>query len=227
MERRQFNKLCSGLLAGAATLNASANTSKTYAASKLVHSDKSAVNVNDLAAGESMVFAYPYVTTPCFLLRLSTSVAASQHWPGGIGDDQSIVAFSAICSHKMSHPARPVSHINYRSDTVNFYDSNGEAQSRAELISCCSEHSIYDPANAGKVLSGPAPVPLAAIKLEQDANGNIVATGSIGEDQYQRFLDKFGFRLAMEYKVDDVWQAAGDTTLATPAPAFSKQRIRC
>ncbi len=231
MERRHFNKLCTGLVAGAASLHAHGNSTgsvnKKYSESALVLADQTPVNVDMLKAGESLIFSYPYVSTPCFLLRLSSKANASDSWPGGIGDDQSIVAFSAICSHKMSHPAKPVSHINYRSDTVNFYDSAGEAQSRTQLISCCSEHSIYDPADAGRVLSGPAPMPLAAIELKTDANGNIVAIGSIGEDQYQRFLEKFGFRLAMEYKVLDVWQPAGAKTLATPADNFSEQRIRC
>ena len=231
MERRHFTKLCTGLVAGAASLHAQGNTpdstTKKYTKSALVLADQTPVNINMIKAGESLIFSYPYVCTPCFLLRLSTQASASENWPGGIGDDQTIVAFSAICSHKMSHPAKPVSHINYRSDAVNFNDSKGEVQSRTQLISCCSEHSIYDPADACRVLSGPAPMPLAAIELQEDSNGNISAIGSIGEDQYQRFLEKFGFRLAMEYKVSDVWQAADDKTLATPADKFSQQRIRC
>jgi len=215
------------MVAGAASLHVHGNTKKQYSQSALVLADQTPVTVDMLNAGESLVFSYPYVSTPCFLLRLSTAATANEGWPGGIGDDQSIVAFSAICSHKMSHPAKPVSHINYRSDTVNFYDKSGKAQSRSQLISCCSEHSVYDPSDAGRVLSGPAPLPLAAIELQGDANGAITAVGSIGEDQYQRFLDKFGFRLAMEYKVTDVWQAAGETTVATPAETFSQQRIKC
>ncbi len=228
MERRHFTKLCTGLVAGAASLHAHADdTTKKYTKSAIVLADQTPVNIKMLKAGESLIFSYPYVSTPCFLLRLSTQASATDSWPGGIGDDQSIVAFSAICSHKMSHPAKPVSHINYRSDVVNFFDRKGEAQSRTQLISCCSEHSVYDPADAGRVLSGPAPMPLAAIELQQESNGNISAIGSIGEDQYKRFLDKFGFRLAMEYKVTDVWQPAGETTVATPADRFSQQRIRC
>ncbi|MEE9333200.1 MAG: hypothetical protein V3U65_03820 [Granulosicoccaceae bacterium] len=231
MERRHFNKLCTGLVAGAASLHAHGDSAgseiKKYARSALVLADQSPVNIHMLKAGGSLIFSYPYISTPCFLLRLSTQATANGSWPGGIGNDQSIVAFSAICSHKMSHPAKPVSHINYRSDTVNFYDSVGEAQSRTQLISCCSEHSIYDPADAGRVLSGPAPMPLAAIELEEDSNGNITAVGSIGDDQYDRFLENFGYRLAMEYKVSDVRQAAGEKTIATPADKFSQQRIRC
>jgi len=227
MERRDFTKLCAGIVAGAASLHAHGATKKSYSQSALVLPDQTPVTSDTLKPGESMVFSYPYVSTPCFLLRLSNAAKANDGWPGGVGDDQSIVAFSAICSHKMSHPAKPVSHINYRSDTVKFYDKNGKAQSRSQLISCCSEHSVYDPSDAGRVLSGPAPLPLAAIELQTKEDGQIIAVGSMGEDQYQRFLDKFGFRLAMEYKVTDVWQAAGDTTVATPAPAFSQQRIRC
>jgi len=231
MERRHFTKLCTGLVAGAANLHAHGSTpggpTKKYTKSALVLADQTPVNINMLKAGESLIFSYPYACTPCFLLRLSTQASASDNWPGGIGDDHSIVAFSAICSHKMSHPAKPVSHINYRPDVVIFNDNKGEAQSRTQLISCCSEHSIYDPADAGRVLSGPAPMPLAAIEIQEDSNGNISAIGSIGEDQYRRFLEKFSFRLAMEYKVDDVWQAAGEKTIATPADNFSQQRIRC
>ena len=231
MERRHFNKLCTGLITGAASLHANASkarsTLKKYTKSALVLADNTPVNFSTLKAGESLIFSYPYVSTPCFLLRLSKAASAKENWPGGIGDDQSIVAFSAICSHKMSHPAKPVSHINYRSDVVNFYDNKGQTKARTQLISCCSEHSVYDPADAARVLSGPAPVPLAAIELQNDSNGNIFAVGSIGENQYHRFLEQFGFRLAMEYKVADVWQTAGETTLATPADDFSQQRIRC
>ena len=34
--------------------------------------------------------------------------------PGGIGRDKSVVSFSAICAHKLSHPSRNISFINYR-----------------------------------------------------------------------------------------------------------------
>lgn len=227
MERRHFNKLCTGLIAGAASLQTQANTSKQYTTSALVLADQTPINVEALNVGDSLVFSYPYVSTPCFIMRLSSAAKASGEWAGGVGTDRSIVAFSAICSHKMSHPAKPVSHINFRPDLVSYYDKNGDAQSRTHLISCCSEHSVYDPANGAEVLSGPAPLPLAAIQLKEDKNGNILAIGSIGEDQYQRFLDKFGFRLSMEYKVNDVWQLAGATSVATPADEFSQQRIRC
>lgn len=228
MDRREFTRVCGGLMAGAASLHVLAEgTAQIYPRSQLVRADDSPVTLDSLAVGESLIFSYPYKTTPCFLVRLSGQAPAKGKWPGGLGKDQSIVAFSAICSHKMSHPAKPISHINFRSDPVTFFDKQGERQERSDLISCCSERSVYDPAAGGNVLGGPAPVPLAAIALETDAAGHLFAVGSLGADQYERFLDKFGFRLAMEYGVTDVRAWSGDQTVVTESQTFSNQQIRC
>lgn len=228
MDRREFTRICGGLMAGAASLHASADDStKIYPRSQLIHLNDDPVTVDSLPVGESLIFSYPYKTTPCFLVRLSGAAQATGKWSGGIGEDQSVVAFSAICSHKMSHPAKPISHINFRPEPVTFFDKKGQRQERSDLISCCSERSVYDPAAGGNVLGGPAPVPLAAIALETDADGQIFAVGSLGADQYDRFLTKFGFRLAMEYGVTDVRAWAGESTVVTSSQTFSNQQIRC
>jgi len=228
MQRRDFNRLCSGLLAGAASFSSSlsANT-QPFPRSSLVYDDNSPVTVDSLAVGTSCIFSYPFVTTPCFVVRLNSAAKKNDHWQGGVGVDESVVAFSAICSHKMSHPAKPISHINFRNEPVSFYDRDGKEQERDQLISCCSERSVYDPAEGGAVLSGPAPFPLAAIALEVNDDGQLIAVGSSGPDQYDRFLEKFGFRLAMEYGVSDVRARVGNETVATVAQAFSSQQIRC
>ncbi len=228
MQRREFNKLCGGLLAGAASLSARDAVAQTqpYTSSALVYDDDSPVTVDSLAPGVSCVFSYPYVTTPCFVVRLRESAIAKDGWQGGVGDDRSVVAFSAICSHKMSHPAKPISHINFRDEKISFFN-DGKKIEQSQVISCCSERSVYDPANAGAVLSGPAPVPLASIALELSDDGQIIAVGSVGPNQYERFLDMFGFRLAMEYGVSDVRARVGEKTLATLAERFSSQQIRC
>lgn len=228
MQRREFNRLCSSLLAGAATFSQQAMAStQPFPRAALFHDDDSALTLDSLAPGTSYVFSYPFVTTPCFLVRLQSAAPANNVWHGGVGDDQSLVAFSAICSHKMSHPAKPISHINFRSDTLKFYDRSGKEQERSQLISCCSERSVYDPARGATVLSGPAPVPLAAIELELDDAGQVYAVGSSGVDQYERFLEKFGFRLALEYGVTDIRARVGSRTVATLASSFSSQQIRC
>ncbi len=228
MQRRDFNRLCSGLFAGAAGFSKALSAgTQPFPRSALVYDDNTPVTVDSLEPGSSCIFSYPFVTTPCFVVRLKAAAIQTDQWHGGAGRDNSVVAFSAICSHKMSHPAKPISHINFRSDVISFYDRHGEKQEREQLISCCSERSVYDPANGGVVLSGPAPVPLAAIALEANDDGALIAVGSSGTDQYDRFLEKFGFRLAMEYGVSDVRARVGDQTVATLAQNFSSQQVRC
>jgi len=215
-------------VAGAAATHVAANGAHTpYPVSRLIYADDSDVTLASLETGKAYIFSYPYRTTPCFLVRLANSAPAQGSWPGGLDHDQSVVAFSAICSHKMSHPAKPISHISYRSKPVSFYDSSGARQTREGVISCCSERSIYDPAKAAAVLSGPAPVPLAAIALQNDDHGRLSAIGSVGPDQYDRFLSKFGFRLAMEYGVTDIRARSGERVDVVPADTFSQQQVLC
>ena len=214
-----------GLHMGARAGTAAANG--PYPTSRLVYENDTPVTLASLETGKAHIFGYPYITTPSFLVRLKRSSPARGSWPGGLDSDQSVVAFSAICSHKMSHPAKPISHISYREQAVTFYDSSGNAHSRDDVISCCSERSVYDPASAGDVLAGPAPVPLAAIALTSDEDGWISAVGSFGDDQYDRFLEKFGFRLAMEYGVTDVRARSGELCKVVPAETFSAQQVLC
>ena len=51
------------------------------------------------------------------------------------------------------------------------------ATSDAHVIHCCADHSVYDPAEGARVVSGPAPQPLAAILLEHDAADDGVVRG--------------------------------------------------
>ncbi len=228
MDRRQFTSLCTALLTGAASAHANSGHQRTlYPSSRLIYEDDSNVTLESLKTGRSYIFGYPYLTTPCFLMRLGKSAPARGSWSGGVDTDHSVVAFSAICSHKMSHPAKPISHIAYRPEPVNFYNAAGERQTRDGMISCCSERSVYDPADGGAVLSGPAPAPLAAIALSHDEAGNLSAVGSFGPDLYERFLSTFGFRLAMEYGVTDVRARSAEQVVVIPAEEFSAQQVLC
>lgn len=227
MDRRRFTKVCSGLLAGAASLHSRSANSSAYQPSALHFENGSAVTLDALAEGEAWIFNYPYKTTPCFLVRLGISAPKNGSWPGGVGEDQSIVAFSAICSHKMSHPAKPITHISYRDEPVSWYTNSGEKQTRGGVISCCSERSVYDPAQGAAVLSGPAPLPLAAIRLDVNEAGGLIATGSHGADQYERFLKAFGFRLALEYGLSDAKTLVEEQTVAIKATDFSAQQVLC
>ncbi len=227
MDRRRFTKMCSGLLTGAASLHARASTQSPYRQSALQFDDGTAVTLDALHPGEAWIFSYPYKTTPCFLIRLNSSAPQRGSWPGGVGPDQSVVAFSAICSHKMSHPAKPITHISYRDEPVSWYSKSGERQTRAGMISCCSERSVYDPSDGATVLNGPAPVPLAAISLAADGTGALSATGSHGPDQYDRFLEAFGFRLALEYGISGAKTLVDEQTVAIKASDFSAHQVLC
>jgi len=242
MDRRAFNRVCTSLIAGAASLSLDSHGKNTlpFPPSNLVDDKKQPLTVSSLAVGSSHVFHYPYVTTPCFLIRLAasesshtketelTDKAGNQYlWQGGVGPDRSIVAFSAICTHKMSHPAKPISHLNFRPEEKAFHGNDGEKKSQSQIIMCCSENSIYDPSQGARVLSGPATQPLAAIALEIGEQGEIIATGSIGGDMYTPFLEKFGFRLAMEAGVTDARTLVAPTTQAILAETYSRQQIKC
>ena len=211
---------------------------KRYERVLLVDSAGTPVQSASLKVGESFVFNYPYATTPCFLLNLgkptahdvslSTDAGRRYVWHGGCGPERSIVAFCAICAHKMSHPAKSVSFINYRHEKVSFRDKKSLTEQRSQVIYCCSEKSVYDPANGARVLGGPAPQPLAAIVLEHDeSSGHIHAIGTSGGEMYEKFFDKFGFRLALEYETSDIRRLAKDKAEVVSITEYSRTQRIC
>ncbi len=186
-----------------------------------------------LNVGESYVFNYPYVTTPCFLLdlgvaarpgpELKTADGRSYRWSGGVGPEQSIVAFSAICAHRMSYPTRNVSFIDYRHKPLSEGDPESGWWARGQVIYCCSEGSVYDVRDGGRVLSGPAPQPLAAVELEYSAEDEtLFATGVYGGDMFERFFSEFGFQVALASGTDDIRRPAVDTATVLPLSEYSR-----
>src|SRR5438105_2139137 len=125
MERRAFLGACAAL--GGAALGAAAYADappRFYSRARLVDVNGAPVRVRALAADTNYVFHYPYAATPCFLLRLSAPVTPSRSlrrrdgtpyaWQGGVGPERTLVAFSAICAHKLAYPTREVSFIRYQ-----------------------------------------------------------------------------------------------------------------
>jgi len=210
INRRGFVRLCASVAAlvgarGALALPDDA-TARDYHRVRLVDGDGHALRASDLEAGRNYIFHYPYISTPCFLLNLGETVRGGNtletqagqryQWRGGIGPAYSIVAFSAICSHRMTYPAHAVSFINYRPKSVAFRDENEKEEHRGRVIYCCSEKSVYDATAGARVLGGPAPQPLAAILLDYDADDDaLYARGTYGGTLFNRFFDKFGFHL--------------------------------
>jgi len=241
VNRRGFVRLCASLLAGIginpALSSPPAGPVRHYAPARLVDALGRPLTPALLTPGKTYLFHYPYAATPCFLIDLGRPVAGqplrtedgqSYDWPGGAGPRRSIVAFSAICAHKMSHPTRSVSFINYRPERASFQNHNRQSVDRTDVIYCCSEKSVYDPAEGARVLGGPAKQPLAAILLETEpARGEIRAVGTCGGEMFDRFFREFGPRLTLEYRTRKInAPVSGDTTVL-PFSEYCRNPILC
>lgn len=240
--RRRFVKLCVGTTALVASrpalLAESANGIRRTGSTTLVDADGLPLVADDLPVGENFVFLYPYVTTPCFLIDLGkpadpvrdleTADGEFYGWGGGVGPQRSIVAFSAICAHKMSYPTPTVSFINYRHGEQSFAGSDAKPLRRTGVIRCCSEGSVYDPADGARVLGGPASQPLAAVELGYDEeDGTLTAVGTHGGDMFDRFFEEFGFQLALQHRISDVSRPVGDMSTVRPLSEYSGNQRRC
>ena len=242
VERRGFVKLCAAaaVAAGAnpALLAAAGSTTRLYDRTALVDGDGAPITAQGLDVGRTYLFHYPYATTPCFLLdlgrpvrtvsELSTGDGEPYTWPGGAGEERSIVAFAAICAHKMTHPARDVSFINYRHGKARFLDSRDRPRERNGVIFCCSERSVYDPSDGARVLGGPAKQPLATILLQSEpGTGALYALGTIGGEMYDDYFEKFAFRLALEHETSDIRRRAGAASVVMDIEAYSRTIMQC
>jgi len=201
-----------------------------YARARLVGSGGEPLRARDLPANRNFIFHYPYAGTPCFLLNLGkptkasaelkTAEARSYQWPGGVGAGHSIVAYSAICAHRLTYPTRDISFISYR-------DEKSAGSRFAHVIHCCSEHSQYDPAEGAKVLAGPAPQPLAAILLDYDPGSDEVhAIGTLGGELFNEFFSKYQFRLTMEYG-GNAHAAVKGCCMVSELERYCRQQVKC
>ena len=233
MERRDFLTACAAAaLSSAGIGNAKDLQPRFYSRARLVQDGKEPVRASRLAVGRNYIFHYPFEGTPCFLINLGrptgqkvalrTEAGASYEWPGGVGPQRGIVAYSAICSHRMTYPTRQISFISYRDR------ASASPVSRPNTIHCCSEHSQYDPASGARVLQGPAPQPLSAVLLEHDAAGDaLYAVGTLGGELFEAFFAKYELRLELDYGSGRARRRAGEETLVTELASFCKQQVRC
>ena len=232
MKRRRFVQACAAGAAAAsfAPPSQGALATRSFRRVKLVEEGGQALRVDSLRPNTNYVFDYPFQSTPCFLLRLDAPVAGGvelktesgeiYRWGGGIGPGRDVVAYSAICAHKMTYPTKQVSFIGFREDP-------SPVAPRGKVITCCSDRSVYDPAAGARVVSGPAPQPLATILLEQDAkSGDIYAVGTFGGDKFEEFFRRFEFRLQLERGPRAKSEVEG-TTVVRPLEHYSTQWARC
>ena len=198
-------QVCAASVAGSAIpeVNAAGLSARMYKRAKLVDERRQPIRQADLKVGATYVFDYPFSATPCFLLRLDrpaaggvllkTETGYDYTWEGGVGPGRDVVAYSAICAHKMTYPTKQVSFIGYRNEP-------SPVAGKGKVITCCSDRSVYDPAAGARVVAGPAPQPLAAILIEHDAVRNeLFALGTVGAEQFDAFFAKYELKLGLEY----------------------------
>ena len=203
---------------------------RVYARALLVDVHGEPFKASRLPANTNYVFQYPFAATPCFLLNLGRAAGGvsalrradgeTYRWDGGAGPARSIVAFSAICAHKLAYPTREVSFIRFQRERSPTSDGN--------VIHCCADHSVYDPAAGARVMSGPAPQPLAAILLDYDAaRDELSALGTVGAEQFDAFFRKYDFRLTLDYGAGRAKLPVGPTTVVREMTAYCRQTIQC
>lgn len=196
MRRRQMLKLCGGLALAQGLSTLPWGTGQALALTKfkrapLTGKDGQPIKAASVQPGINYLFFYPFRATPCFLIHFNRPLAGVKvefenemaekvryDWPGGVGPDNRLVAFTAICSHRQSHPEPDESQIRYDAGTGTIY--------------CCSHDSEFAIDRGGIAIGGESNTPQAAIVLEWDkASDNLWATGLIGPDSFADFFNGF------------------------------------
>ena len=234
MRRRNFIRLATGILAlGTANIpgrQGEAETQKPYERVKLVDDQGHGFKAAALQPDEGYLFFYPYRSTPCFLLNLGKgqgdwSAAGTQRnpcsWANGVGPGGTIVAYAAICTHQVTRPSPRKSFINYRPKG----HEAGEASGR---ITCCLHGSMFDPAQGGKVVGGPAPQPLTTIRLEHDGeNDELYAVGTHGGEVYKAYFKAYRKELREEFGAALVQQESTGEAVVMRFTDYTKRQFFC
>jgi Rieske Fe-S protein len=130
----------------------------------------------NVTSSSLLLFNYPLRNEPNFLLNLASPAGGSggaSNVVGGIGPQNSIVAFSAICQH-LGCPAPAISY--YPPGTC-----PNVIGGKAFYIHCSCHGSTYDVTNGASNLTGPAVLPLPQVTLTVDAaDDSIHATAVTG-----------------------------------------------
>ena len=242
IDRRKFIGVCGSYVAALTAFRpqvTSAATAQNRQYNRvLLKRGSKPIRAGDFEPGQVFIFHYPYVSTPCLIFNLGEPANQAQQlvtesgteytWTGGFGPDQSIVAYSAICAHRMTYPAKSASFFNYRHSKAVYFDTNRTRQEREKVIYCCSERSVYDPKKGAQVMGGPAPQPLAAIEVEYSAKDDtLTAIGASGGELFSEFMDRFKFRLQLDFGIDDVAELTSDSVELQTIEEFSKVVMHC
>ncbi|MGA2238184.1 MAG: Rieske 2Fe-2S domain-containing protein [Candidatus Bathyarchaeia archaeon] len=171
--RRSFLKLLvaigavSATAAGASVLRFLAyvpSSSTTQGSGQLMWPRVKLVNAKSLQVLKPVSFNYPLMNTPNILVKLGVKAE------DGIRDEGDIVAYSGICQHLgcyyafLSPGSSPSCDSSFEASIPQGY--------------CCCHGGQYDLAQSARVIGGPPPRPVPAVKLDYDSDtGDIYAVG--------------------------------------------------
>ncbi|MBE0496552.1 MAG: Rieske 2Fe-2S domain-containing protein [Campylobacterales bacterium] len=241
MQRRTFHKvLGSGLLvAASASLIRGylfANDGALFASYEkalLTDAKGEPIRLSALSTEVPYVFYYPHVSTPCFLIKLPkpatqevalTAASGETYlWKGGVGKEGKVVAFSAICSHALTHPNPEDSFITYIPK-----DGKTLAYEKGGVVVCSSHLSAFDPTQGAKNVAGEAKDPLASIVLEYDeTNDKVYASGVLGVEMFHQYFRIFRPQLADRFQsARKAKQLVKISTATVALSEFSKEIIQ-
>ncbi len=235
VNRRGFVKACSAVAALAAA-SAGRLVQPAFALAdapklKLVDKAGKPIKASALEVHANYLFMYPYVSTPCLLLRLGAATPrnveckdakkAAYTWPGGVGKDGAVVAYSAICSHAFSYDSKQTSFLTYSK-------ARTQVSSHSRAITCCAHASIFDPAAGAKVVGGPATFPLAAVQLAYQADSDeLIATGLVGTALIDEFFKAYRGELNAQYGRGAYRAVVEGQTTVLPMQEYSKDVVQC
>ena len=240
MERRNFLQL-SATSAVAIAVAPSLITQKLYAEDgslfqtfekvQMKDAEGNALKSKTLVSEENYVFMYPHAATPSIMvdlaspaeknIKLKSEDGVEYVFKGGTGSKGTLVAFSAICPHQLTHPQASMSMFQYvdeKGKTLS-YDKGG-------VFVCTSHLSAFEPKQGGKVVGGPANEGLAQIILEIDADDNIWAVAVLGPQKFQAFFDAFKQELKAVHGRKGAKKLVKIETKVQPLKNFSAELIQ-
>jgi Rieske Fe-S protein len=204
---------------------------QTFEKVQLKDAEGNALKSSTLISEENYVFMYPYLSTPVIMVNLATSAqkdiklkaddGTEYLFKGGVGSKGSIVAYSAICPHQLTHPQASMSMFQYVGEKGKTlaYDKGG-------VFVCTSHLSAFEPKEGGKVVGGPAREGLAQIILDIDADDNIWAIAVLGPLKFQAFFDAFKQVLKAEYGRNGAKKSVKRETKVQTLQHFSGELIQ-
>lgn len=172
---------------------------------KLLDETGAPLKASSLKKEVSYVFNYPHKATPSLLINLGqatkknialkSETGEEYLWKSGVGKQHSVVAYSGICAHQLTHPTPQDSFIDY----IPKHKKSIACEQKGVIV-CSSHLSAFDPSQGCKNIAGEAKQPLASVVLDYDVQTDeLYAVAVLGADKFQDYFKSFKDELKEYY----------------------------